>query len=101
MAYPQPPMYAPAYPTKPPTNGMAIGAMVTSLVSTPLCFACGIGILGCIVGIVLGVVALNQLKQHPQNGRGFAITGIVVGAVAPVLYIVVVLALVVTNHSAF
>lgn len=84
MGYAAPPPYG--YPTQPSTNGMAIGAMVTSLASIPFLAVCGIGVLGCIVGIVLGVVALGQLKNNPQNGRGFAITGIAVGAALPVLY---------------
>jgi uncharacterized membrane protein len=45
----------------------------------------GIGIVSCgigsIVGIVLGVIALNQIKQTNQYGRGLAIAGIAVGAV--------------------
>ena len=39
---------------------------------------CGIG---SIIGIVLGVVALNQIKQTHEGGRGLAIAGIAVGAV--------------------
>ena len=37
---------------------------------------CGIG---SVVGIVLGVVALNQIKQTRQAGYGLAVAGIVVG----------------------
>ena len=39
---------------------------------------CGIG---SIIGIVLGVVALNQIKQTREGGHGLAIAGIAVGAV--------------------
>jgi hypothetical protein len=39
---------------------------------------CGIGP---IVGIVLGVIAINQIKQTGQGGRGLALAGIIVGAV--------------------
>jgi hypothetical protein len=36
---------------------------------------------GSIAGIVLGVVALNQIKVSGESGRGLAIAGIAVGAV--------------------
>ena len=41
------------------------------------------------VAIVLGAVALSQLKNHPElTGRGFAIVGIVLGIVALIIYAV-------------
>ncbi|TDC46007.1 DUF4190 domain-containing protein, partial [Actinomadura sp. KC345] len=48
------------------TNGLAIAAFVT-------------GLLGClgILGIVLGVISLGQIKSRREGGRGFAIAGIV------------------------
>jgi hypothetical protein len=51
---------------------------ILSLVCSVLGLACGIG---SIVGIVLGFVALNQIKQTGQGGRGLALAGIIVGAV--------------------
>jgi len=54
------------------TNTMAISSLVASVVG----LLCGIG---SIVGIVLGVLALNQIKQTRQAGYGLAIAGIVVG----------------------
>ncbi|MFC9893024.1 DUF4190 domain-containing protein [Nocardia sp. NPDC127579] len=85
-AYPYPPGYQP-YGYGPPaggTNGLAIGALVASLMG--FC-SCGIGSL---VGIVLGVLALNQLKENPyEEGRGMAQAGIwvgVAGIVATILW---------------
>ncbi|WP_326549139.1 DUF4190 domain-containing protein [Mycolicibacterium sp. ND9-15] len=43
---------------------------------------CGIGSLA---GIVLGIVALNQINDRNEGGRGLAIAGIAVGAVTLVL----------------
>lgn len=40
------------------------------------------GFLVNIVGIVLGFVALNQIKRTGEKGRGLAITGIVVGFIS-------------------
>jgi len=54
------------------TNTMAIGSLVASVVG----LLCGIG---SIVGIVLGVLALNQIKQTRQAGYGLAMAGIVAG----------------------
>ncbi|WP_194816823.1 DUF4190 domain-containing protein [Nocardia sp. XZ_19_385] len=85
-AYPSPPGYQPyGYaPAPSQTNGLAIGALVSSLVG--FC-SCGIGSL---VGIVLGVMALNQLKENPyQDGRGMAQSSIwvgVAGIVVTILY---------------
>jgi hypothetical protein len=39
---------------------------------------CGIG---SIAGIVMGIIALNQVKHTGEHGRGLAIAGIAVGAV--------------------
>ena len=65
--------YAPARQTT--TNTMAIASLVTSgLGIVPFCG----GILS-IVGIVLGAVALSQIKETRQEGYGIAVAGIVVG----------------------
>ncbi|WP_265520196.1 DUF4190 domain-containing protein [Oerskovia flava] len=70
-----PPGYGMAsYSSLPRTNGMAIAAMVTSLAG----FLC-IGFSG-LVGLVLGIVALGQIRRDGTRGKGMAITGIVVGA---------------------
>lgn len=47
-----------------------------------------ISICAAIVGIVLGVIALNQIKRTHLRGRGMAITGIYIG-VAPFVVIAV------------
>jgi Domain of unknown function (DUF4190) len=85
------------------TNGLAIGSLVTSvaggLLGIPLSFVCYIGILIPIVGAVLGVVALSQIKRTNQPGRGLAIAGIVIGATAAVLLVLLVLGLMAAAHS--
>jgi predicted membrane-bound dolichyl-phosphate-mannose-protein mannosyltransferase len=59
--------------------------MVTGIASV---FLCCLGFVG-IVSIILGAVALSQLKQNPQqSGRGFAIAGIVLGALAVLLFVI-------------
>ncbi|OYD67658.1 DUF4190 domain-containing protein [Rhodococcus sp. OK302] len=56
------------------TNGLAIAALVTSIAG-----GCTYG-LGSVIGIILGVLALGQIKSTGQQGRGLAIAGIAVGA---------------------
>ncbi|BAJ31410.1 MULTISPECIES: DUF4190 domain-containing protein [Kitasatospora] len=64
-AYPPPPRDPSLY-----SNGVAIAALVVS-------FLCFFGI----IGIVLGIVALVQIKRTGQRGRGMAIAAISVGTV--------------------
>jgi hypothetical protein len=73
-------------PAQPRTSQMAVWSMVTGIGSL-LC--CCLWFLVAPVAIVLGAVALSQLKSHPElTGRGFALVGIVLGIVAIVIYAV-------------
>ena len=44
--------------------------------------------MGSIIGIVLGAIAINQIKQTRQGGYGLAVAGIVVGVASLVISIV-------------
>jgi hypothetical protein len=68
---------APGYPPPPGnrTNGLAIGSLVSSLVGL---VTCG---LGSIVGVVLGHMAIGQIKRSGEEGRGLAVAGLAVGYV--------------------
>ena len=57
------------------TNGMAIAALVCSLVFAPL-------------GIVFGHIALSQIKRTGEDGRGLAIAGLVVGYIFTAILVV-------------
>jgi len=59
------------------------------LVASSLGLLCG-GI-SAIVGIVLGAVALNQIKQTGEQGYGAAVAGIVIGVAVLLIYLVVVI----------
>ncbi len=95
--YPDPynPYQVPYRGTSAATNGLAIGSLVTSitglLLGVPLTFFCYVGLLIPIVGIVLGIVALNQINRTNQQGRGLAIAGIAVGGAAIALVLIVTL----------
>ena len=97
--YPPPPGYLPTYapppeygapypggygaPTTPAdgTNPLAVFSLIASVVG----LLCGVG---SIIGIVLGVIALNQVKRSGQQGRGLAVAAIVVGSVSLVISII-------------
>jgi hypothetical protein len=82
------------YPAPRGTNGLAIASLVCSLVG----FACyGVPSL---VGVVLGFVSLNQIKQTGQEGKGMALAGIIVGGVIIALYIIgiIIFVVYVSNH---
>jgi len=63
------------------TNGLAVGSLLTSIGALPLTFICYLGLPAAIIGLVLGAVALTQIRQSHQQGRGMAIAGIVIGAI--------------------
>jgi hypothetical protein len=65
--------YGPPDLMQPGTNGLAIASLILSLTGFLCCFV------GSIVGIVLGVVALSQIRQTRQGGYGMAVAGIVIG----------------------
>ena len=60
---------------------MAIASLVFSLFGW-LC------VIGPILGLIFGFVALGQIKQTGQGGRGMAIAGIAIGGAVIVLGIV-------------
>jgi len=65
----------------PGTSGMAIGALVSSLLGLALCVC----FIPSIVGIALGVVAMGQTKRTGEKGHGMALAAVIVGAVTIVL----------------
>ena len=86
--YAPPPEYGAPYPTgygypvaAGGTNSLAIFSLVASVVG----LLCGVG---SIIGIVLGAIAINQIKKTRQGGYGLAVAGIVVGVASLVISII-------------
>ena len=79
-----------AYPAAPKTNGMAIASLVTSIV------CCGVPI-----GLILGIVAKNQIKasRGTQGGDGLATAGIILGALGFVVGIIYGISLIALSAS--
>jgi Domain of unknown function (DUF4190) len=82
--YPPPPAGGYGYPPPPPqsaaTNGMAVASLVCSLFGW-LC------LIGPLLGLIFGFVALSQIKQTGQRGRGMALAGIIIGGILVALAI--------------
>lgn len=78
-AAPPPPVAAPPMgsPGAQPTNGLAIAAMVLGIIALCGFWIPFLGWIPAIVGLVLGLMALQQ-----PYGRGMAITGVVCSALA-------------------
>ena len=70
--------------TTPPKRGLAVASLVVGLISIP---TLGLLVVGGVVAVVLGIVALVNIRKEPAvyGGTGFAIGGIVAGAVSLVL----------------
>lgn len=66
------------------TNGLAVGSMITGVVSLVFGLCCFLGALGGIVAVVLGFVARSQVNGSGgrQSGGGQALAGIITGGLA-------------------
>ena len=95
--YGVPPGYQPyGYPQARSSNGLAIGSLVASLAGLATCGVTSI------VGVILGIIALNQIKQRNQDGRGMALAGIWVGVgiiTLVIAYIVIVFVVIASGPS--
>jgi hypothetical protein len=75
------------------TNGLAIASLVLGIV--------WVYWIGSILAVVLGHVALSQVKRDPrQTGRGMAIAGLVLGYLGIAVLVLVIIAVVAAARSA-
>ncbi|MDR1196820.1 MAG: DUF4190 domain-containing protein [Candidatus Nomurabacteria bacterium] len=73
--------------TKPEvTNGLAIAGFICSFFVS-------------VLGIILGAVALGQIKKTGEGGKGLATAGIVIGAVSMVISIIAIVFFVIISVS--
>lgn len=84
----------PGYSQVPPSrgaNGMAIASMVLGIV--------WVWWVGSILAFTFGLIALRQIRERNESGRGMAIAGIVLGSIGVgILIVVIVLAAVGATH---
>jgi hypothetical protein len=94
QGYAQPPY---PYVTAPPTDGLALGAMITGIAALVLSCAYGIGLLAAPVALVLGKVSMNRIKRSEGRlgGSGLALTGFILGIIGTVLLVLAIIAVVI------
>src|SRR3954449_6772117 len=83
---PSPPGYGypPPYPVYgPPTNPMAIAALVCALTIAP-------------VGLGLGIAARKQIRRTGEGGDGLALAGIIIGGIVTGIWVLVIVVLIIT-----
>jgi hypothetical protein len=71
------------------TNGMAVYSLILSVVGFCLNFLFGMGVILGVPGAILAFVALNKSKRLNGQGRGMAITGLVLNALVVVFGVIV------------
>ena len=69
---------------QPGMSGLAIASLISSFVGV---FCC----LGSIAAIVLGAIALNQIKRTRQDGYALAVAGIVIGIATLIVLLIVMI----------
>jgi hypothetical protein len=74
-----------------PSQGLALASMITSIAGVVL-GGC-LGPIPGIAGLVMGLIALSQIKKSPENvgGKPFATAGVIIGAMTVFFYIVLMI----------
>jgi hypothetical protein len=80
------PQYGYGVPMAPPTNGLAVAAMIVSIVSLVVC-----GGLTGPVGAIMGHVARRQVRDRGEQGDGFALAGIIIGWIATAIFAAIII----------
>lgn len=78
--------YATNVPSRSLPKGLAVASLVLGILGILTAFFLLGGLLG-LVAVILGFVALGKIKKGEADGKGLAIGGIVTGAVALLLTI--------------
>jgi hypothetical protein len=83
----QPPPPPAVYPRQQPTQGLALASMVVGVLSMFGLFC--LGPIPGIAALILGLVALSQIKKAPdQNtGKPLAIVGVVTGSFSILIFV--------------
>jgi hypothetical protein len=88
LPYGAPPMYGqfPGMPYMVPpldaNNGLATASMILGIIAIVSFWLYGLGVIAGIVGVILGHVALNQIRTVPASNRGMAVAGLIMGYIA-------------------
>jgi peptidyl-prolyl cis-trans isomerase B (cyclophilin B) len=74
-----PPAASSLTPVARKTNVLAIVSLVISILGFN------------VIAVILGIIALTQVKRSGEGGRGLAIAGIIIGAISIVVYIILII----------
>jgi Domain of unknown function (DUF4190) len=100
VQYAQPPMVpawqpppAPMAYTTSPQQGLALTSMILGLVSITIGWCCYFGVITSPISIIMGAVALSQIKKDPQTygGKPLAIIGVSVSSFYLVMVVLFIL----------
>ena len=80
------PSYGTNVPSRSLPKGMAVASLVLGILGLLTSFFLLGGLLG-LIAVILGVLALGKIKRGEADGRGLAIGGIITGALAMLLTI--------------
>ncbi|BDH56943.1 DUF4190 domain-containing protein [Tsukamurella sp. PLM1] len=67
------------------TNGLAIASLICGVVSMVLFCFWGAGLLVAIPAVVMGVLAMKQIRLSGQEGHGMALAGVITGSIGLVI----------------
>ena len=89
----QPPPPPPVRMQTSQKQGLAITSLVLGIFSITFGWCCSIGLVTSVVGIVLGLVSLTQIKNDPANntGKPLSIIGIVLSSAYLVFWILIII----------
>lgn len=113
--YQQPPSYTPppgpdryfggpvqygaaGIPARPANNPLALASMICGIAGLVLMF-CWVGFLPAVAALIMGFIGRNQINQSggAQGGSGMALTGIITGAIAVGLSLLIIVVYLVTG----
>lgn len=78
---------APTGPARKSALGLAIVSLVMGILGLLTFCTCGVGIIPALVGVILGFIAISQMKkpEYSPEGRGVAVGGVVTSLISIVL----------------
>ena len=87
---PPPPPYQPVRISQ-QTQGLALASMITAIAG--IVFGGCLGPLPGIAGLIMGLVALSQIKKTPDKvtGKPFATAGVIIGAISTAFYLILLI----------
>jgi hypothetical protein len=87
---PSPPLYRPTNAR--PSQGLALASMITAIAGIVFGMWC-FGPLPGIAAVIMGLIALSQIKKTPEkvSGKPFAVAGVIIGGITITFYLVLFL----------